>query len=116
MKKRIIFLFCTLLLCPVTFAYNYSEEEKAEIYNGFIDGYLKGIDMQLNIMQVPADKKQEIKSFMKQNINKQQLINETWGCIQTKEPYDVMGLQQCFMPWGQRKSNELVNYIMTTMQ
>ena len=66
--------------------------------------------------EIPEDKKHEIRSFMQQSINKQELMNETWGCVQYKDPFDFAGLQACFTPWAQRKGQELTNYITNSMQ
>ena len=112
MRKLIIFLFCAILFCPVCFALGFTEADKDKVYDDFLNGYMKGIDM----VPIPNDKKQEIRSFMQQSINKQELMNETWGCVQYKDPFDFAGLQACFTPWAQRKGQELANYITNSMQ
>lgn len=116
MKKKLIYLLCAILFCPVCFAYEYSQAEKEKMYDDFLDGYFKGLDMQLNMLPIPENKKQEIRTFMKQGANKEALINETWGCVQYKDPFDMVGLQDCFTPWAQRKGQELASYIQNNMQ
>ena len=115
MKKFIVFILF-ILFCPICFAYNYTEADKNEFYNSFLTGYFKNLELQVKMLPVPETKKQQIYSYVKQNTNKQELINETWGCVQTKEPMNIPGLQQCFAPWGEKQKKKISNYINTNIQ
>ena len=66
--------------------------------------------------KIDENKKAELRVYVQNMANKEQLINETWGCVQAVEPTDMMGLQNCFVPWAQRKGEELRNYIMSNFQ
>lgn len=116
MRKRIIYLLCAILFCPTCFAYEYTEADKEEMYNSFIDGYMQGFEMQVASLPIDENKKAELRVYVQNMANKEQLINETWGCVQAVEPTDMMGLQNCFVPWAQRKGEELRNYIMSNFQ
>lgn len=116
MKKKLIYLLCAILFCPTCFAYEYTEADKNEMYDSFINGYKQGFEMQVDSLPLDENKKAELRAYIYEIANKEQLINETWGCVQTVEPTDVMGLQNCFVPWGQRKAEEVKNYILSNFQ
>ena len=114
MKKIVI---CMLLLVATSFssaafAYQYTEEQKSAIYDMFIATYLSTINQQIQAYPIPADKKQQIINFTKHNVNKQQLINETWGCLSSKEPNDQQGINSCFVPWARKQSADLTEFMM----
>ena len=115
MKKIIVFVLF-VLFCPICSAYNYTEADKNEFYNSFLAGYFKNLVIQVKMLPVSEAKKQQIYSYIKQNTNRQELINETWGCVQTKEPMNIPGLQQCFGPWGEKQKKKIANYINTNIQ
>ena len=94
------------------FAYQYTEQQKVAMYDLFVASYIASISQQVQAYPLPANKKQQIINFAKSNVNKQQLINETWGCIQKKEPTDQLGVQSCFIPWSKKQSADLTEFIL----
>lgn len=94
------------------FAYQYTEQQKSAMYDLFVASYIASISQQVQAYPLPSNKKQQIIDFAKSNVNKQQLINETWGCVQTKEPMDQLGIQSCFIPWSKKQSADLSEFIL----
>ena len=113
MKKFYIYTLLMLILglnAPA-FGYEYTEQDKNTYYDLFLVGYLNGINKQIQAYPIANDKKQLILNFAKQNINKQELMNETWGCVQAKAPTDLVGQGSCFMSWSMKQNNDIIEYI-----
>ena len=105
------------LICLVVFigqsvnAQTYTEQDKNTYYDLFLVGYLNGVNKQIQAYPIANDKKPLLLNFAKQNINKQELMNETWGCVQTKAPTDLVGQGSCFMNWSMKQNRDLIEYI-----
>jgi len=112
MKKLSIILLLIALNCgAVSYAYQYTEQEKNKIYNEFIKEYKLSINQQLSTMQLTESDKMLIKTFMDSNFNKKELINSSWSCIQTKNPKDQNGINECFVPWLNKQSHDLSEFV-----
>lgn len=113
MKKVFSFaiLTCILLMGSVSYAYNYTEQQKNAFYNDFIKGYIMGIDIVANSLKLPQAKKQQIKNYMRASINRQELVNMTWGCLQTKNLNNTNEIIQCAKPWADKQNEKLYNYV-----
>ncbi|MBQ4646315.1 MAG: hypothetical protein IJB79_03095 [Candidatus Gastranaerophilales bacterium] len=114
MKKMLIGLVFVLAFGfnSVAFSYEYSSEQKKALYDLFISTYLSTATQQIQSMPISQDKKQQVANFARSNINRQQLINQTWGCIQSKDPTDQAGLNSCFVAWGRKQSADLTEYML----
>lgn len=65
------------------YAFNYTEEDKNMFYDAFIDGYVTEMAKAVNQLEIEQNKKDAFMSALKQNINKNDLINSSWNCIQS---------------------------------
>lgn len=113
--KKIIMSFSIILAIGFgssVFAYQYSEAEKNAMYDLFIASYLSSATQEIQKYPIANDKKQQMINFVKNNVNKQQLINQTWGCVQSKHPTDQQGVQSCFIPFAKQQSADFTEYVM----
>lgn len=80
--KKFIYLLLILICTNPVFAFNYSEEDKYMFYDAFLDGYITEVTKSVNQMEIEQDKKDKFLSEFKSKIDKQDLINSSWSCIQ----------------------------------
>ena len=113
MKKLSICLFFALVFGfnSVAFSYEYTKEQVNALYDLIITNYSVSITRQIQTMQIPEEKKQRLINYAKNNINRQQLINQTWGCVQSTDPADQAGFNSCFVAWNKKQSANLIDYM-----
>ena len=114
MKKLLICLFFLLAFCfnSVALSYEYTNEQRKALYDLITSSYLSSITRQIQTMQISEEKKQQIENFARSNINQQQLINQTWNCVQSKDPADQVGFNSCFIDWSKKQSADLAEYVL----
>ena len=114
MKKLLfpVFFAVILGLNSAAFSYEFTEEQKNAVYDLFLSTYLSSISQQVQAQPLPPDKKLQIINFAKRNANKQQLINETWGCVKTKVNTSQSEMNSCFISWGRKQSADLTEFML----
>lgn len=104
MKK----FLCTLLLGLVlttqyTLAVEYTEEQKNFLYDVFLEHYTKGMHENIDKLNLDANAKEEIKVQFNESINREELINSTWPCLQNADPSSKEDVTNCFRIWGNKQ-------------
>ena len=105
MKKIFKLFILFFLFSNIAFAFEYSENDKEIFYDSFIDGYIEQMTIAVNSLDIEQAKKEKfLKEFIK-NINKQNLINSSWGCI-TKYPIKdiVTASVVCTQEWTENQT------------
>lgn len=114
MKK----LFSSFIVISIMFmgvfayAYEYTDAQKNAFYDLFLASYFAAAEKQVGLYPVTAQQKKQIVNYIKQNANKQTLMNETWHCVKTKNPTDQIGINSCFIPWSQKQGKLLSEYVI----
>ncbi len=83
MRIFILLIFFFFFNFNPAIGFNYTEEDKNLFYEAFIDGYLTEMTKAVNQLEIEQTKKDKFISSLKQNINKKDLINSSWNCIQS---------------------------------
>ncbi len=96
-------------------AFNYTETDKEMFYDAFLDGYFTEITKSVNQMDIEQSKKDRIVETIKQQTNKQELINSSWACIQKYPIQEIVPASViCTSDWTQKqalKNRNLLNSI-----
>ena len=113
MKKifTIALLTTMFILNSVAFSYEITNDQKNAIYDLFISTYLASAEYTIQTSQLSPEQKQKVVNFTKQNVNKQQLMNETWGCLKTKLHLSDAEMQTCFAHWAKKQSADLIDFM-----
>ncbi len=102
-------LFLTLIITtfnPV-FAFNYTEEDKRMFYDAFIDGYITEMTKTVNQLNIEQEKKDKFTTELKKTINKKELINSSWSCIQSYPIEQIVSASViCTMDWTSRQTQK----------
>ncbi|MBQ9246323.1 hypothetical protein IJ182_08665 [bacterium] len=107
MKKILLLILCVFLSNNISFAYNYSEEDKNMFYDSFIEGYIEQMTNSINNLAIDQNKKDTfIKEFVKL-INRNELIDSSWSCIQKYPVNDIVSASiTCTSNWTTQQTEK----------
>lgn len=107
MKKMIFFICSSIILSSlnISFAFEYSQEDKDIFYDAFLDGYFTEIEKSVNKLNIEQEKKDLFMQNLKKRINRNELINSSWECI-NKFPIEqiVEASVICTSSWSQKQN------------
>lgn len=104
MKKIIVLFFALIFLGGNAFAISDTAEFEKSFYDGFLTGFFRSLPDSLvanGHSRVKADK---YATALKSRVNRQQLEQQTWGCVSQASINELATQQQkvaekCFGPW-----------------
>lgn len=112
MKKFLCLLLLGLVFSTqYTFAVEYTEEQKQYLYDVFLQEYTKGMSNNFDTLNLDSATTEQIKQEFLNSIDRNELINMSWPCLQEADPTSREAVSKCFMPWGlkqQEKSFEII--------
>ena len=112
MKKIICALILGLILgTQYSFAVEYTEEQKQYLYDVFLEHYTAGMSKNFDTLKLDGETTAQIKQEFENSIDRNELINMSWPCLQPADPTSQEAISKCFMPWGlkqQEKSFEII--------
>ena len=107
MKKIFILIMLMLVTVNIAFGFNYSDEDKNMFYDAFIDGYIEQMTNKINALDIEQQKKESIITEFKKLINKTELINSSWNCIQKYPINDIVSASiNCTAEWTANQSEK----------
>ena len=80
--KIFISLILSLFMSNTAFAYNYTDNDKNMFYDAFLEGYFTEMQKNINNLDITPQQKENFMTALKENINRQELINSSWSCIE----------------------------------
>ncbi len=115
MKNIKYWILIFALNCNSVFAFNYTETDKEMFYDAFLDGYFTEIAKSINKLDIEQSQKDKLVKTIKQQTNKQELINSSWACIQKYPIQQIVPASViCTSDWTQKqalKNQNLFNSI-----
>ncbi len=109
MKKitYFIILIGILINFNYAYAYKYSEEDKEMFYNAFLEGYFTETEKSVNNLNIDASKKAQFLKELKQRIDKTELINSSWSCIQKYPIQQIVAASViCTADWNKSQTEK----------
>ncbi len=103
--KKILFFILVIMTCNSSLAYNYSDADKEMFYNSFINGYIDGMTDYITASALPQDKKDKFLTEFKKLINREELINSSWTCIEKYSIKEIVSAAiTCTEDWTDRQA------------
>lgn len=103
MKYFLTFLFIFSSL-NISWAFDYSLEEKNLFYDSFIEGYISEMTKIINQTDMEQSKKDKFLTEFKKQINKDELINSSWDCIKKYPINDIVSASvTCTSDWSNKQ-------------
>ena len=95
------FLFC---INPI-YAFEYSESDKEMFYSAFLDGYFTEMEKAVDKLDIAQEKKDKYIAQLKQRINREELMNSSWGCIKKYPLQQIVAASViCTADWNKKQS------------
>lgn len=106
-----ILILCLIFSAQYTYAVEYTEEQKQYLYDVFLDHYNAGMSKNFDSLKLDGETTAKIKEDFANSIDRNELINMSWPCLQQADPTSQEAVSKCFMPWGlkqQEKSFDII--------
>lgn len=102
--KKFLVLICAFLIFTSSSVFAYSEQEKKLFYDGFVLGFFGELPKSLVANGHSRDKAYKYTVALKARLNRQQLEQQTWGCISQYGVVEIKAREKelaakCFGPW-----------------
>lgn len=105
--KKILIIFCFLAVSDIAYSFEYTDNDRDMFYDAFIEGYVQEMTKAVKNLNIDENKKEIfLKEFIKQ-INKTELINSSWQCIQ-KYPVNqiITASVVCTQDWNKMQTEK----------